>query len=240
MSALKPAYPRMARVVPLVLLLSLLLLFFYFRMDRFLQFSTLQQYRFTLISWTHEHYFLTVMIYIITYILAVAISIPGATFFTLIGGFLFGIWLGTFYVLISATLGAIILFLAVRFLAADWMRKSSNQFLTKMKTGFKEDAFNYLLFLRIIPLFPFWAVNVVAALLNVSLSTFAITTLIGIIPGTLIYTALGSGLGKIFDENKSPNIGIIFEPYILLPLIGLAIIALLPVLFKYFKGKKTL
>src|SRR3990167_2720241 len=219
------------------LLLTILLIglgaFFYFDLSRFLNFATLKQHRQTLLSWTEAHYFLTALTYIIIYIFEVAISIPGATFLTLVGGFLFGIIFGTLYVLISATLGATLIFLAVRIALEPWMAKKTTQWIEKMRSGFQQNAFQYLLFLRLVPLFPFWVVNIVPALLGVKKRTFMIATFIGIIPGSVVYVTLGNGLGHIFDQDRTPDLGIIFEPPVLLPLLGLALLSLLPLIYKW-------
>ena len=223
------------------LLLTILLIglgaFFYFDLSRFLNFATLKQHRQTLLSWTEAHYFLTALIYIIIYILAVAISIPGATFLTLMGGFLFGTIFGTLYVLISATFGATLIFLAVRIALEPWMAKKTSRWLEKMRSGFQQGAFQYLLFLRLVPIFPFWVINIVPALLGVKTRTFMLATLIGIIPGSIVYVTLGNGLGSIFDQNETPNLGIIFELPVLLPLLGLAFLSFVPIIYKWMKRK---
>lgn len=226
------------RNLPIAVLLLMLVLFFYFRLDRFVNFDALKKYRMQLLQWTDDHYFLSVLTYMVTYILFVAISIPGAVFLTLLGGFLFGIMLGALYTIIAATIGAAILFLAVKYALAQWLMQVSNKWIAKMRNGFRKDAFNYLLFLRLIPLFPFWAVNAVAGLMNVKLSVFVITTFLGIIPGTFIYAGIGSGLGQVLETDETPRLNIIFEPYILLPLVGIAILALLPIIYRFMRGTK--
>jgi len=229
----------MKRWLPLTILLIGLGAFFYFDLSQFLNFATLKQHRQALLSWTEAHYFITVLGYIIIYILAVAVSIPGAIFLTLVGGFLFGIVFGTLYVLISATLGATLIFLAVRTALEPWMAKKTTQWIEKMRYGFQQSAFQYLLFLRLVPLFPFWVVNIVPALLGVKTRTFMLATFIGIIPGSVVYVTLGNGLGSIFDQNETPNLGIIFEAPVLLPLLGLAFLSLVPIIYKWMKRKSS-
>ncbi|EKD72961.1 MAG: hypothetical protein ACD_45C00499G0002 [uncultured bacterium] len=227
----------MRRWLPLTILLIGLGTFFYFDLSQFLHFTALKQHRQTLLSWTGTHYFLTVLTYIVIYILAVAVSVPGATFLTLVGGFLFGIVFGTLYVLISATLGATLIFLAVRIALEPWMAKKTTRWIEKMRSGFQQGAFQYLLFLRLAPLFPFWVINIVPALLGVKTRTFMLATFIGIIPGSVVYVTLGNGLGSIFDQNETPNLGIIFELPVLLPLLGLAFLSLVPIIYKWMKRK---
>lgn len=223
--------------LPLAFLIIILFLFFYFHCYEYLSLSALQQHRHWLSQWTAQHYLLAVLSYMLIYQLAVAVSIPGAVFLTLIGGFLFGIVAGALYVVCSATLGAIWLFLAVNSALGDWLTQRSSGWVDKMRRGFQENAFNYLLVLRLIPIFPFWVVNIVPAILGVRLRTFFLATLIGIIPGSLVYVTLGNSLGSILDAGQTPNLGIIFAPDIILPLLGLALLSLLPVIYKHWKGK---
>ena len=162
----------------------------------------------------------------------VATSIPSATLLTLTGGFLFGLFFGTLYVVVGATIGAVILFLSVKTAVLDGIKKIPGRFIAQIKKGFLENAWSYLIMLRLIPVFPFWVVNIVSALLDVKLSTFVITTFFGIIPATFVYVWLGTGLGNLFDTNQQPNLSIIFSPNILLPLLALAMLSLMPVIYK--------
>lgn len=226
------------RWVPLVLLLCLLLLFFGLGFNRYVSFTMLREQHALLLSWTQNHFFLSAVLFMVCYTLAVAISIPGAVFLTLAGGFLFGIFLGLVLVVFSATLGASILFFAVRTSLGQWFaQRASGGWVERMRLGFQRHAFSYLLTLRLLPLFPFWVVNIVSALLNVDTKTFIGATLIGIIPGAFVYVLLGNGLGQVFASDRTPNLGIIFEPKILGPLLVLAALSLISVLYPLFKKK---
>lgn len=225
------------RWIPLILLILMLVLFFVLRLDRYVSFAALKAHRTTLLAWTKTHFVAISIVYMLIYVLAVAISIPGAVFLTLAGGFLFGVGWGTLYVVISATLGATFLFLAVRLALNDWFRRKASPWIVKMQDGFNKNAFQYLFILRLIPIFPFWIVNIVPALLRVKTKTFISATLLGIVPGSLVYVMLGNGLGHLFDIGKTPNLGLIFEPQILWPLLGLAALTSLSILYKWFKGK---
>ncbi len=225
------------RWIPLIFLILMLLLFFAFRLERYLSFSTLKIHHNLLLIWIESHYIQAVIIYILVYILAVAASIPGAIFLTLAGGFLFGIGLGTLYVVISATLGATLLFLAIRLAFENYFVRKASVWVEKMQAGFNKNAFQYLLILRLIPLFPFWIINIVPALLRVKAGTFISATLLGILPGSFVYASLGNGLGHLFDSGKTPDLGIIFEPQILLPLSGLAALSLLSIIYKKINSK---
>ena len=223
------------RYLPLSILIIGLILFFYFRLYQYFTFSTLQLHREQLINWTQQYYLLTALAFCATYIIAVALSFPGATLLTLIGGFLFGTALGSVYVILSATIGACLIFLATKTAFGNVLAKKAGPFVKKFEKGLQENAFSYLLILRFVPLFPFWLINIIPALLGISLRTFFITTLVGIIPGSVVYVAVGSGLGAIFDRNQQPNLSIIFEPHILLPIIGLAVLSFVPVIYKKIK-----
>lgn len=222
----------------LILILAGLFGFFYFHLYEYLTFTSLKQHRSWLLQLTEQHYLAAVLLYMAIYIVAVAVSVPGATILTLAGGFLFGVIFGTVYVVISATIGATLLFLAVRSALGEWLANKAEGWLKKMERGFQENAFNYLLVLRLVPLFPFWIVNIVPALLNIRLRTFISATFLGIVPGSLVYVAVGSGLSSLFAANQTPNLKIIFAPNILLPLIGLAVLAVLPILYKRYKQGK--
>ncbi len=225
--------------LPLILLLGLFALFFIFRMDKYLSFSSLHAHQSFLIHWTKAHYFTSVIIFMSAYTLAVAVSVPGAIFLTLAGGFLFGVIWGTVFVIISATLGATILFFAVRTSFGNWLSKSAANWLERMRQGFQQNTFSYLLTLRLIPIFPFWAVNIVPALLGVNAITFITATFVGIIPGSIVYVLLGNSLSHVFASNQIPNLSIIFSPQVLLPLLALAGISLIPVGYKWLKRNRT-
>ncbi len=227
------------RWLPLAVLLVCLGLFFYFGLNRYLSFEALKEHRQELVAWTSANFTLAALSFAAIYIISIAVSIPGATFLTLAGGFLFGIVWGSTLVVVSATIGATIIFLAVRTALAQWIAERASGWVEKMRRGFQDGAFQYLLVLRFVPLFPFWVVNIVPGLLGVRTSTYVLATFIGIIPGSIVYVMLGSGLGYVFDQDQTPNLGIIFEPKILLPLLALGVLSLLPLLYKYFRRKSA-
>jgi uncharacterized membrane protein YdjX (TVP38/TMEM64 family) len=222
------------RFAPLAVLVTGLLVFFYFDLGRFLSFDVLKANREFVLQWTHDHFFLALLSFFLIYTIAVAVSIPGATFLTLASGFLFGTILGTVVAVTSATIGALIVFLAVRTALEPWLAKKTGRWVEKMRQGFQQGAFQYLLILRLVPLFPFWVVNIVPGLLGVSVSTYFITTFLGIMPGTFVYVLLGNGLGYLFDRDQTPNLAIIFEPQVLIPLLALAVLSCIPMLYKKF------
>jgi uncharacterized membrane protein YdjX (TVP38/TMEM64 family) len=130
-------------------------------------------------------------------------------------------------------------FLAARTAFYDLFHARAGAALARLEEGFRRDSFSYLLFLRLVPVFPFWLVNIVPALLGMALGPYMLATLIGIIPGAVVYSSVGSGLGMLLDRGEMPNLGIIFEWRILLPLLGLAVLALVPVLYTRLRARKT-
>ncbi len=178
------------------------------------------------------HGVLAVILFLIFYAVVIAFSLPGGAFMTITGGFLFGTFAGTVYTVLAATAGASVLYLAARFALGDLLRAKAGPAVRKMEAGFRENALSYLLALRLIPVFPFWLVNLVPALLGVPFRVYLIGTFFGIIPGTLVYTSIGNGLGAVFAAGGRPDLNLIFTPEILLPIIGLALLALIPVAYK--------
>ena len=229
------------RWAPLTVLIVLLGLFLHFQLYHYLSFTSLKIHRSALLAWTEQHLMLAILGFMLMYIIGVASSMPGAFFLTFVGGFLFGPWLGTLSVIISATLGATLVYLAVKLALRDWVTKRSAKWLKSMEKGFKDNALSYLLFLRLVPIFPFFLVNIVPALLGVPLATFIIGTFLGIIPGTFVYVLVGNGLGHVFDTNATPNLSILSDPVLLGPLIALALLALVPIAYQRFKqrGKRA-
>jgi uncharacterized membrane protein YdjX (TVP38/TMEM64 family) len=172
--------------------------------------------------------------FIAIYALAVAFSVPGAGLLTMTGGWLFGTWAGAGYTVIGAGAGAVAVFVAARSALGTGWRRRLQPWTARLEAGFRRDAFGWLLVLRLIPLFPFWLVNLVPAFLGVPLRTYTLATLIGIIPGTLAYAGTGSGLGLILAAGASPDPARLAAPEIWLPLTGLGLLALLPVLYRHW------
>jgi uncharacterized membrane protein YdjX (TVP38/TMEM64 family) len=226
------------RLLPLVVLGAGLALFFLFGLDDYLTFDALREHRAWLLLQVSESTVATSLVFIAIYIAVVAFSLPGGAVMTITGGFLFGQWLGTLYVVFAATIGATILFVAARTALGDLLRAKAGPFLKKMEAGFQEDALSYLLVLRLIPIFPFFVVNLVPAFLGVTLRTYVIATFVGIIPGSFVYATVGAGLGSIFDAGEEFSAASILTPEIITALIGLAILALLPVGYKKLKARR--
>lgn len=201
---------------------------------RYLTFSALAENRDWLCGLVQRWGFVSGVVYIAVYGVLVALSVPGAAILTVAGGFLFGTWLGGLCAITGATLGATAIFLAAR-AGLGGLAQRAGRFVGKLEAGFRADAFNYLLVLRLVPIIPFWLVNLVPALVGVSLPTYVLATFLGILPGTFVYASLGNGLGNVVEE---PDPAILFKPSLLVPIAGLALLALIPVGYKRWRDKK--
>jgi uncharacterized membrane protein YdjX (TVP38/TMEM64 family) len=227
------------RLLPLAVVAGGFAAFFAFGWDDYLSFEALHEHREALLAWRQDHYALAALTFFAVYVLVVAFSLPGAVWMTIGGGFLFGAASAAVYVVAAATLGASAIFLVARYALGDVLRGKAGPAMRRMEDGFRENALSYLLVLRLVPLFPFWLVNLVPAFLGVPLRTFVIGTFVGIIPGSVVYCLVGNGLGAVFDSGDTPNLGIIFEPEILAPIIGLAVLSVVPVVYKRLKRTKS-
>jgi uncharacterized membrane protein YdjX (TVP38/TMEM64 family) len=223
------------RLLPLGLLVAAWIVFMLAGGYRYLTFSALARNHDWLCGLVQQWGILAALVYVLIYAASVALSVPGAAILTIAGGFLFGTWIGGLCAVIGATLGATAIFLAARG-GLGGLAQRAGRFVGKLEAGFRADAFNYLLVLRLVPIFPFWLVNLVPALVGVRLPTYVLATFLGIIPGTFVYASLGNGLGSLVEE---PDLAIIFRPSLLVPIVGLALLALIPVGYKHWRGKKT-
>ena len=223
------------RFWPLAVLVLGFVLFFAFDLQRYATLDTLRDNRAALSQWVAAHYLLAIVIFIAAYALMAAFSLPGALAATLTGGFLFGTWVGGAATVVGATTGATILFIAARSALADLLRAKAGPAIARMEDGFKKDAFNYLLFLRLVPAFPFWLVNLAPAFLGVPLRTFVAATFLGIMPGTFVFASLGAGLGAIFDAGGTPDLGLLRQPQVIGPLLALAVLSLVPIIYRRFR-----
>lgn len=225
------------RFAPLVLIVLAFAAFFALGLDRYLTFDALRENRQWLVDTVAENHLISALVFILVYAAAVAVSLPGASLLTLLGGFLFGAVVGTAYVVLAATLGAVGIFLAARTAFSDILRAKAGPWLSKLQAGFHENELNYLLFLRLVPAFPFFIVNIVPAFLGVSLRTYALATLVGIIPGTAVYAVFGAGLGEILASDAELSLSGILSPELVIGMVGLAVLALVPVLVRKFSKK---
>lgn len=227
------------RLAPAAILLVGLVLFLLFGLERYFSFEMLSRHHAALAAWVASHDALSVLGFVLVYGLVVAFSLPIAIIITPLGGFLFGVWMGAALSVIGATLGSVAVFLAARSALRDLFRARAGATLARFEEGFRRDGFSYLLFLRLVPIFPFWLVNIVPALLGMRLGPYTLATLIGIIPAAIVYAGVGAGFGMLFERGEVPDLGVIFEWRFLLPLLGLAALALVPVLYAHLRGKTS-
>ena len=208
-------------------------LFFYFDLSRFLSLDALKQNRDDLLAFTEANYAAAVALFILVYIAVTGLSLPGAVILTLAGGFLFGSVLGTLYVNLGATTGATLAFLAARYMLRDWVEQKFGKWLEPLQQGFVKNAFSYLMTLRLIPLFPFFVVNLVSGLTRMNVGSYVAATALGIIPGSFVYAYAGRQLGTInsLKEIASPNVIAAFF------LLGLLVLA--PSIYKKFFVKQA-
>ena len=237
-STAKPSF-SFKRLIPLLVLVIGLVLFFVLGLHQYVSFTALRENRAALLTWVQHSRTLAAFTYMAIYTVAVAFSLPGGAVLSITGGFLFGALWGTVYIVISATLGATALFIIAKTAIGDVLRAKAGPWLHKMEAGFRDNALSYLLVLRLIPLFPFFVVNLVPAFLGIRLSTYVLGTFVGIIPGALVYATVGAGLGSIFDAGGELSAKGILTPQILLALIGLAVLAMLPVIYQKIKARRT-
>jgi len=228
----------MPRWLPLLLLVTGAILGAVFLRDQ-LSFEALARHREALIAYRDAQPLLTPALFVAAYALIVAFSVPGAIWATLTGGFLFGLFPGVLYNVSGATLGALALFLAVRAGLGESLRTridASDGAVRRLSEGIRANEVPVLLSMRLIPVVPFFVANLIPAFLGVAAARFTWTTFIGIIPGALVYTWVGAGLGEVFARGERPDLTVIFQPYILGPILGLAALSLLPLLIRRRRG----
>ena len=177
------------------------------------------------------------------YITIVAFSLPGAAVASVTGGFLFGLVLGTGLNVLSASLGACVIFLAARWGLGQTLAariETSEGTLKRLKTGLHDNEISVLFLMRLVPAVPFFVANLLPAMVGVKFINFALTTMLGIIPGAVVFTWIGVGLGEVFDRGETPDLSLLWEPQIIGPILGLCALAALPILIKALRGKKDI
>ena len=179
---------------------------------------------------------LSYLLFMLLYCVVVAFSLPIALPLTLTGGAVLG-WPAIGLVVVGATMGAGVVFIAAKSLFTEFLRARAGPFMAKLEAGFNKNAFSYLLALRLIPAAPFWVVNIVPALTNMRLAPFLLATLIGITPGSAVFVSVGRGFDHILAAGQTPDVSVLTSPPILLPLAGLGVLALLPIAYRRFIGK---
>ncbi len=228
------------KLIPLGIIVLVAVIGFFTLRD-YLTFETIRDNRETLIQFKENNYLVTSLVFLLIYIVIVAFSLPGAAIASLTGGFLFGLFPGTLYNVLAATIGATIIFIAARMGLGDFLSKkmdTSTGTVQKLRDGLRENEISVLFLLRLVPAVPFFVANLLPALVGVKFRNFVFTTFFGIIPGALVFTWVGVGLGEVFARGEAPNLSIIFEWYILGPILGLCALALLPIVINILRKSK--
>jgi len=231
------ARPR-RRLLLLGIAVALVAAFFALGLNRYLTLESLHRNDAALHGFVADHPLLSATAFFTVYALVVGLSVPGAAVMTVSGGLLFGLWTGSVLSIAGATAGAVVVLVVARLVVGDALRARAGSFLTRMAEGFKRDAFSYLLFLRLVPLFPFWAVNLVAAILGVRVPAFAAATVIGIIPSSLAYAAVGDSLGRYFEGGAQVPLEKVLTPEAVALRLALALLALLPIAIKWARRRR--
>lgn len=232
--------PTLSRLAPLLILLLALVAFFVLGLDRFFTLDMLRENREVLKEWVHANKAQAIALFVLAYVVVAAASLPVGAILSIAGGFLFGSVFGAGWIVLGATIGATILFVVARSALGEPLRRRFGSRIRAMEEGFRRNAFSYLLILRLVPLFPFWLVNLAPAFLGVSIATFVVTTAIGIIPGAFVFASIGNGLNALFEAGEQPDLSLaslIMRPDFYIPIGGLILLSLIPVIYRAFAGK---
>lgn len=231
---------KLTRYLPLILILMVALAGAFSLRD-YLTFDTLRQNREALLAFRDQNMVLMAALFVLAYVGIVAFSLPGAAVASVTGGFLFGLAAGTVLNVGSATVGACIIFLAARWGLGDWLTariEASEGRIQIMKNALRENEVEVLFLMRLIPAVPFFAANLLPALVGVKFRNFVLTTALGIIPGGIVFTWIGVGLGEVFDRGEEPDLSLLWEPHVIGPIISLCLLAAMPILIKTLRARK--
>lgn len=230
---------RLRRFLPIALIGLAIAAVLTLGLDDHLSFEALRGNRDLLLHFVEEHAVQASLAFFALYAVSTALSLPGGAALSIAGGFLFGTLLGTLWIVLAATLGAVAIFLAARSALGDNLKARAGPWLGKLEAGFQENALSYLLVLRLIPIFPFFIVNLVPAFLGVSLRVFTVATLIGIVPGAFVFASVGAGLGSVFEMDGELSAQAVLTPEVITALVGLAALSLLPVAYKKLRKARN-
>lgn len=225
--------PVWKRFLPLAVIAALLAAFFGLGLQRHFTLENLAANQALIQDYAAANRALTMLGIVAVYAAVTAISFPGAAIMTLLAGFILGTLFGGISVIVGATIGATIIFLAGRSAAGDVLARRGGDTVAKLEAGFTKNALNYLFILRLVPLFPFWLVNLAAAAFRVPTQTYVLATFFGIMPGTFVYASVGAGLGSI-TESASVGLDVLLQPAVIGPIVGLVLLSLLPIVFKKY------
>jgi uncharacterized membrane protein YdjX (TVP38/TMEM64 family) len=242
------------RLLPLVILILFAAVGYAVLGRSGLSLDALVKHRQAIDAFVNEHRLLAALAYVALYVVAVGLSLPGAIFLTVAGGFLFGLAVGATAAVVGATIGATVIFLVARTALGEPLLRRAGPRAAQLAQGFRDDAFHYLLFLRLVPAFPFFLVNLVPAFAGVRLATFVAATALGVIPGALVYAFAGTGLDSVLAAQAATydacvaagrtdcRMGFeakdVLTPQLIGVLVALGLLALMPVLVKRLRARK--
>lgn len=230
------------RHLPLILIASVALIGVFTLRDT-LSFETLADNREALIALRNDHFVLIAAAFVLIYVAIVAFSLPGAAVASITGGFLFGLVGGTALNVAAATTGACLIFLAARAGLGEMLSAkmdASEGRLAKLRDGLRENEISVLFLLRLVPAVPFFVANLLPALVGVRFRNYLITTALGIVPGAIVFTWIGVGVGEVFDRGETPDLSLLWEPHVIGPILALCALAALPMIIKAVRGKREI
>ena len=226
------------RFLPLILVAILFIVLIYLDVPSYLSIDSLQTHQAQLKDWAEGNPIFSWLLSFVIYAAAVAISIPGAAILSIAAGFLYGLVYGSLLVVLAATLGASIIYWIVRMGVGNFLIQRAGPALQKLRDGFNQDAFNYLLVLRLIPVAPFWLLNIASAVMGLSFRHFVLATFLGIIPGSIVFVSLGNGIEVAFAKGETADLNLLTDIRIMSPILALVALSLLQVVYKKWKKGK--
>lgn len=224
---------KLSKILLLLAVAGLIGLFFFLDLGRFLTLESLQDNRQVLSTFYAEHRLAMVAAFMLLYILQSALSLPGAIIFALTAGAIFGPWLGTLYAVSAATIGATLCFLAARHLLRDKITARFGARLEGLNRELEARGLNYLLFVRLVPVFPFFLINLAAGLTRMPLRTFVPGSFFGMIPGGFVFVNAGAGLASISSLSD------MVSPRVLSAFALLGLLCLVPVLYEKIRQYRS-
>jgi len=225
------------KLIPVMIIIVLMIIFFSLDLGKYFTFQMLKEKHEYISGLVSDHPFTSALVFISLYIIAIALSLPIAGILSLGMGYLFPLPLSTLYVVVGATIGACLIFLAAKTALKAVLYERVKPFLSKIEKEMKKNGASYLLTLRLIPLIPFWLVNLAPAFLDVPLKTFAWTTFVGIIPGSFVFTQAGAGLSTILENNDHFSFRVLFTPQVQIAFAILIIFSIVPIVIKKVREK---
>ena len=225
------------RILPLAVLLSGLATFFALGLDRQLSLQMLSRNEAEITAWVAANGAVAALSFVVVQIAVITFSLPISAAMAATSGFLFGVWEGALLSMTGTTIGSTILFFAARSAFQDFFRARAGTALARLERGFRRDGVSYIVFLRMVPVFPSWLTTIVAALLGMRPAVFIAATIIGIVPASFVLAGIGADFGALFRSDRTPDLGAIFQARTLLPLLGLGALALLPVIYRHWRRR---